>query len=36
MPRDHGPTIEDDERYEVLRDRGMSKKQLISALRRGA
>ncbi|HEY1539283.1 MAG TPA: Rho termination factor N-terminal domain-containing protein [Solirubrobacteraceae bacterium] len=25
MAKDHGPTIQDDERYEALRDEGMSK-----------
>lgn len=27
MTKDHGPTIEDDERYEALRDQGMSKEK---------
>ncbi|MDX6677768.1 MAG: hypothetical protein QOE31_1820, partial [Solirubrobacteraceae bacterium] len=25
MAKDHGPTIKDDERYEALKDQGMSK-----------
>jgi hypothetical protein len=25
MPKDHGPTIKDDEQYEKLREQGMSK-----------
>lgn len=27
MPKDHGPSIQDDERYEALRDTGMSKEK---------
>lgn len=27
MPKDHGPSIKDDERYEALRDEGMSKEK---------
>lgn len=27
MAKDHGPTIEDDEQYEALRDEGMSKEK---------
>jgi hypothetical protein len=27
MAEDHGPTIKDDERYEALRDEGMSKQK---------
>ncbi len=27
MAKDHGPTIKDDERYEALKDQGMSKQK---------
>ncbi len=27
MPKDHGPSIQDDERYEALRETGMSKEK---------
>lgn len=27
MAKDHGPTVKDDERYEALRDEGMSKRK---------
>lgn len=27
MPKDHGPTIKDDERYEKLREQGVSKEK---------
>jgi hypothetical protein len=34
MPgRKHGPSVKDPEQYEALRDEGMSKGELIDALR---
>jgi len=33
MAKNHGPTVEDDKRYEALRKQGASRDQMVKALR---